>query len=228
MRKNLPQFQVLTANTLIPLLLLTIWSSGLVLARILYFSTSYYWFLLWNVLLAWIPVIISSILFFIVIEKKRSISLLTLFSALFFWLLFLPNAPYLITDFVHLRPRNGVPIWYDVLLLLSFALLGLFQFELSLIHVREVLRSITNKVKNIWFVPLIIILMSVGIYLGRFLRWNSWEVFTQPWNLLLELYQVFISPMKMVQAGVYIVATTIVLALFHYLLHSVKDILNHS
>lgn len=214
-------------RTIIPLWLLTGWGVGLLLIRLFLFNASYYDFLLWNVFLAWVPVIVSTVLFVIIVYKKQKIPIYVLGLSILFWLIFLPNAPYLVTDFVHLRPRNGLPIWYDVMLLFSFALLGLFQFEYSLLQMREVLRDSMTVYFHRWFVPLIILLMSIGIYAGRFLRWNSWEVITNPLSLMKETLIVLTTPFLFSYAMLYIIATGVLLSLFHYLLHGIRDIMTH-
>jgi uncharacterized membrane protein len=214
-------------KSLLPLVLLTSWSSFLTFFRLTFAGPMYYDFLLWNAFLAWIPLFISTYLFWTIYEKKQKMRS-SVFLVLFFsWLVFLPNAPYLLTDFVHLAPRSGVPLWYDVMLLFSFALLGLFQFEYSLIHIRQVIRRRWHVVLHVWFVPLILLLMSIGLYVGRFLRWNSWYIVTQPATLVSDIKMIVTQPSEYVVAGGYIVGTAILLGLFHYLLHTVRDILMH-
>lgn len=216
-----------TIQTLLPLWSLTFWAIALLLVRMVLFQASYYDFLIWNVVLAWIPVILSTFLFFTIVLKKKQYANIFVGFVIFLWLLFLPNAPYLVTDFIHLRPRNGVPIWFDVMILFSYAILGLFQFEYSLIQMREVLRHVISHKWNKWFVPGVMLLMSIGVYLGRFLRWNSWEVFTNSPELVKEAVRVVTTPYQLFIAAVYTISTTVLLCLFHYLLHGVRDILDH-
>jgi uncharacterized membrane protein len=215
------------SQALVPLLLLTVWSLALVLGRIVVFGGTYYYFLLWNVLLAWVPVIISSYLFWGMIHKQLRAKKVILGILLVIWLLFLPNAPYLLTDFVHLEQRGNVPLSYDVLLLLSFSILGLFQFEYSLIQIRDVLRKVLHVSLTRWFVPAVIILNSIGLYVGRFLRWNSWEIATDPLKLVSDSWRIVTAPQAMVLGVGYIVISAGLLALFHYLVHSVRDLLSH-
>ena len=214
-------------KSLIPLVALTTWSCFLTFFRLTFAGPMYYEFLLWNAFLAWIPVFISTYLFWKIYEKKEKIQPVYFWILLAVWLLFLPNAPYLLTDFVHLVPRAGVPIWYDVMLLLSYSLLGLFQFEYSLIHIRQVLRRRWHVVIHSWFVPFVIVLMSIGLYVGRFLRWNSWDILTQPLRLVSDTISVVTTTSEYLTAIGYIAGTAILLGLFHYLLHTVRDLLMH-
>lgn len=103
------------------------------------------------------------------------------------WLLFLPNAAYIVTDFVHLKTRDPIPRWFDYILITSYAWTGLSlgYVALTLLHLR--IRG-TFGVRAGWlFVVIMLALSSFGIYLGRFLRWNSWDVLVRPSRPLADL-----------------------------------------
>jgi uncharacterized membrane protein len=143
-------------------------------------SSLSYIFLLWNLVLAWVPYLLSTSYARINIKQQKIRAL----CLLLFWVLFLPNGPYIITDLVHLRPRPYVPIWYDVLLVCAFAWHGML---LTLLSVRNVHNKLHNHLSSIkLYAGLIILFLSTGygIYLGRFMRWNSWDVFIRPVYLL--------------------------------------------
>lgn len=141
-----------------------------------------YGFLLWNLFLAWIPYIISII--YLIFHEKIKLKLLNLFIFLT-WLLFFPNSPYILTDIIHLVDiRDRVPIWYDLILILSFACTGLFVGILSLFNIHIALKKYFNNFKSWIIVFITIFLCSFGVYLGRYQRWNSWDFFTQPITLL--------------------------------------------
>lgn len=208
-------------SVLLPLVLMTNWSVGLLLVRMFVFRSSYYDFLLWNAFLAWVPIAMTLILFAYMIEKKKKMKAAVLSFIILIWIIFLPNAPYLLTDFVHFRARGIVPLWFDIFLVLSFTLLGLFQFEYSIIQMREIIKKQFKKNFYYFVVPVSIVLVSVGVYAGRFLRWNSWEVVTNPLSLIRETLMVFTTPYLLANAVSYIVAMTVFLSLFHYLVHAV-------
>jgi uncharacterized membrane protein len=136
-------------------------------------------FLPWNLFLAWIPWFAA-----LGFAAARGPAALAASGAL--WLLFLPNAPYLVTDLVHLRPRIGVPHWYDVLLFGAFALAGcvLGWASLEVVH-RRVARAL-GAPGAAAVVAIVLFLTGFGVYLGRFLRWNSWDVVTRPVALAAE------------------------------------------
>jgi uncharacterized membrane protein len=110
------------------------------------------------------------------------------------WLLFFPNAPYILTDLFHLRLKSNVPIWFDLLLILSFAWVGLLYGFMSLWDIEKILSQKINRK----FVPVIslflLFLGSFGIYLGRYLRWNSWDIIREPFELFYDISDRFLNP----------------------------------
>jgi uncharacterized membrane protein len=135
-----------------------------------------YAFLLWNLFLAWIPFVIAYITYTVSLSRKQ-ISIIVPVAA-FFWLIFFPNAPYILTDFQHLA-RSGqiIPVWCDVMLLIWFAFTGLMLGMVSLFMMQEVVRREFGRWIGWGFVAVVSLLTSVGVYAGRFLRWNSWDIF---------------------------------------------------
>src|ERR1700751_3830758 len=94
-------------------------------------------FLVWNLFLAWVPFLIA----FSLSQKKKKVHPVTLWMYISVWLLFLPNAPYIITDFVHLRPRVGIPFWYDGMAIFIFAFHGLILGIVSTLFIHEALEK---------------------------------------------------------------------------------------
>ncbi|MFZ5376175.1 MAG: DUF1361 domain-containing protein [Patescibacteria group bacterium] len=144
-----------------------------------------YLFLSWNLFLAFIPYALSSFAIrFWPFKKYWPI----IISLLVLWLLFFPNAPYILTDFIHLKQRLGIPLWFDALLLTSFSLNGLLFGFLSMMHVHAYIDSHRRNRLVGWLVIVTsLLLSSFGIYLGRFLRWNSWDVFSEPKVFVVEV-----------------------------------------
>jgi uncharacterized membrane protein len=97
-----------------------------------------------------------------------------------FWLLFLPNAPYILTDLLHLTAKSPAPPWYDLALLLSCAGTGLLLGYLSLLDVHGIIARRFNPAIGWAAAVSSLVLSGFAIYLGRFLRWNSWDVMTRP------------------------------------------------
>lgn len=141
-------------------------------------------FLVWNLFLAWIPYWIA-----ISIEGfyKLSQSKVLVFGLIGLWLLFFPNAPYIITDLLHLHPRGDAPFWYDLMLIVSFAWTGMILGLISLHEIRIFIKKIyTNKLSWI-FTVVATVLCGFGIFLGRCLRFNSWDIITNPLELAQDI-----------------------------------------
>ncbi len=172
-------------------------------------------FLIWNLFLAWVPYLLTkSLPFFDQVRGKIGTFLIGFI--LIIWLLFFPNAPYLLTDLVHLKPRPLVPFWYDLLLLLSFAWTGLLLGLFSLFQLQNWIQNRFGKSYDRFLAITLIPLASLGVFLGRYLRWNSWEVFTQPELLLADLFQLF-TDTELLSTGIGVVAG---LSLFIFLIYT--------
>ena len=164
--------------------------TGLLLVfRIFYSESITYLFLVWNLFLAWIPLVISSYL----AKSHQSKYLQGVLST--GWLLFFPNSLYIITDLVHLRERQNVPLWFDSILLFSAILNGMMMAYGSLNKVENYLRLKFPHWKCNVILFTCLFLSSFGIYMGRFLRLNSWDIFTNPVHLGIEVTQRFIYPL---------------------------------
>ncbi len=142
-----------------------------------------YVFLFWNLILAFVPYVISECLLHIDLKNKKLIFIMLSF----LWLLFFPNSPYIMTDLFHLKPKTGAPFWYDLMLLLSYSFNGFFLGFLSLLSMENMVSNYFSRRISHIFTFLSLIACSIGVYVGRYLRWNSWEVFTKPFSLLQEL-----------------------------------------
>ena len=185
------------------------------LARLDLWGKSSLSYLIWNLFLAWIPYIIS----FYFIKKE----MLTKFFIPFFilWILFFPNAPYLITDVLHVFSSSPSYLWYDSLLFFFFGWIGLLLGVLSLFHIHQYLKVHFDYLTSELMIFFICIISSFGIYLGRFERWNSWDA--------------FISPLRLIKSSFYISANlshegtplifVIVFTVFLYLIYKTVDVL---
>ncbi len=165
------------------------WCFVLLAMRILWSGTWSYLFLVWNLFLAGIPLVAA-----LVLSRARSRGAIA--GSAVTWLAFLPNAPYLATDLMHLRPRVFVPLWYDVVLLLSCAVAGILLGYISLAVVQQALSARFGRAAAWIAVTAVLFLSAFGIYLGRFRRWNSWELLTDPWALLADAAARVLNPLS--------------------------------
>jgi uncharacterized membrane protein len=169
----------------------SIYSILLVALRIKISNSFYYTFLVWNLFLAFIPFGTSTL---IKHSKWLQKSKYIFWSLLIIWLLFLPNAPYILTDLFHLEIGIAMPKWYDLLLVSSFAANGLLVFFVSINDIHQIVKERLSNFKA-WIVTItVIFLSSFGIYLGRFLRWNSWDIIQKPELLFNDILMPFINP----------------------------------
>ena len=155
-------------------------------ARMVYSGTSEYSSLIWNLFLAWIPMIFS-ILAYLVSRSKKWLWVFSLICTLV-WLLFFPNAPYILTDFNHLSTNSAnAPLWFDVIMLIWFAWTGLLLGVVSLHLMHGMVIRLWGKFVGWVFTLLVVSLGGIGISLGRFFRWNSWDVLQEPLPILNDV-----------------------------------------
>lgn len=150
-----------------------------------------YVFLVWNLFLAFIPYAIS---YWLCNNTHIIKSKLKLTAAVCAWLLFVPNSFYIVTDFFHLREIASAPKWFDLLLLLSFALNGLFFGIVSLQKMETIVYRASGRNFSLLIIFIVMSLNAYGIYIGRFLRYNSWDVVAQPFSLFTEMLEMILHP----------------------------------
>ena len=161
-----------------PVLLSTALAISLYTGRVLQSERLTFLFLVWNLFLAWIPYLASVGAIYFHQRYPRKWWLLLPPAAL--WLAFFPNAPYILTDLLHLAYRPPVPYWYDIGLLIVFAWTGLFLGIYSLRLMQGMVQDYAGGVVGWMFVLASLGLSGLGIYMGRFLRWNSWDLVFHP------------------------------------------------
>jgi uncharacterized membrane protein len=144
-----------------------------------------YRFLVWNLILAWIPLLLALLVYD---RYRRGSRVARLVPGAALWLLFLPNAPYIVTDFVHLSTDSRAPLWFDGIELSAYAWTGMLLGFVSLYLVHAVARHRFGALAGWCGAFTVLALVSAGVYLGRVKRWNSWDVLTQPGGKLTQLY----------------------------------------
>jgi uncharacterized membrane protein len=159
--------------------------------RFIYTDTKVFLFLNWNLFLAFVPWAVTSVT---ILKPKLQTYRITIFILLSIWLLFFPNAPYILTDLFHLRLKSAMPKWFDLILILSFAWTGLVFGFLSLWDIEKILGKSMNRIWMSLISVCLLFIGSFGIYLGRYLRWNSWDIINEPFNLLYDITDRLINP----------------------------------
>ncbi len=163
-------------------------AAGLELIRIFISGHNNYYYFVWNLFLAWIPYLIGLYLpvSFHVIRSR-----LVIYILLLIWFLFWPNSPYILTDLLHLKEKQNIPLWFDLGLILSFAWTGLMLGFLSLMEVQNLVRKKMGRIAGWTFAVITLLTGSLGIYIGRYVRLNSWDVVSNPVRVYVDIFQHF-------------------------------------
>jgi glycosyltransferase involved in cell wall biosynthesis/uncharacterized membrane protein len=179
-------------TVLASLALLSLFVLALIAFRILYTGTAEHVAIAWNLFLAWIPFVLA-----LVVHERGGFgsSVPRFVVAGVLWLLFLPNAPYIVTDLKYVGRSGRVPVLYDVLLLFAAAWAGLLLGLTSLFLMHAVARRLVGALKAWSFVVGVLAVSSFGIYLGRLQRWNSWDVLVRPGPLSNDLAHAVLHPL---------------------------------
>ncbi|MBL7976615.1 MAG: DUF1361 domain-containing protein [Candidatus Kapabacteria bacterium] len=188
--------------------------------RVVYAQSGMYLFLNWNLFLAFIPWMLTS---FLIIKPTVRVQSLLFIVVACTWMLFFPNAPYILTDLFHLKDHSTTPIWFDLVLVLSFAWTGLLFGFLSLWDLEKILsrnlpsRSIRLLVTAMLFVG------SYGIYVGRYLRWNSWDILREPMDVLTDVGSRLLFPMQHPRAWGMTLAMGLLLNMMYWSFRFIKQ-----
>lgn len=201
------------------LLLSIAFSMSLLLVRYRFAPTLDYNFYPWNIFLAAIPYVISTQL-----GKLTKINLVAIV-LLLAWLLFFPNAPYIITDIFHYEQRLPIPYWYDLILVISAAWNGLILGIISLLNVQKFL---AQHLKPFWVTIcelLSLLLCSYGIFIGRFLRFNSWDIVTDPRVLVYSSAHHVLVPQNYQKLWVFTLLFAVMLGLIYFTVKKLPKLL---
>jgi uncharacterized membrane protein len=165
----------------------------LVIARVAYSDTGRHTGLVWNLFLAWIPFMLAY--FAHLVSWRRSTLYFIIPVIAFLWLIFFPNAPYMLTDLQDLARRSfDAPLWYDVIIVVWASWTGMLLGVISLYLMQDIIIRAFGRIPGWVFVFLISALSSFGIYIGRFVRLNSWDILQNPTEVAQEILGVVIDP----------------------------------
>jgi uncharacterized membrane protein len=193
---------------------------ALVLVRIAYTGVPNFEYLIWNLFLAWVPFLLALVIYD---GRRRGMGAVGLTTLGALWLLFFPNAPYIVTDFIHLERDPLSPLWFDGMTIASFATVGLLLGLASLYLVQSVVRQALGT----WVAWAVaggaLALGSVGIYVGRFLRLNSWDFVTSPRYLLWLVSRRLSDPLGNPKLLAIVLASTLLLGAAYLIIYAVAD-----
>ena len=156
------------------LIISSLYATALELLRIYISPKNNYLFFIWNLFLAWIPYLIG---IYLPVAYYTMRSKFFAYVLLIIWFLFWPNSPYILTDLLHLKQKQNIPLWFDLGLILSFAWAGLMLGFISLIEIQNLIRKRTNTTISWFFACFVLLTGALGIYIGRYGRLHSWDVF---------------------------------------------------
>jgi len=176
------------------LLLSTAVCIGMLILRMLYTREWTHALLVWNLFLAWIPLMFSFAAHSLY-AKRTFLGYLSVLVFAVAWLVFFPNALYVITDLVHLQPQVNVPLWFDLILIVSFAWTSYLLGIVSLYLMQSLVADSLGTWSGWLFAVITLGLGSIGVYFGRFLRWNSWDLFLNPQPLVTSIWNGLNNPL---------------------------------
>jgi uncharacterized membrane protein len=184
-------------HQLLLLAAMTLFCVALCITRIVITGEINYFFLNWNLFLAFVPLGVT-VLFELLVKESSPLakSKWIKMGVLSTWLLFFPNAPYILTDLFHMRHEDSAPQWFDLILILSYAWTGLMAGFISLFIIEKNVLTFRIPWLNVAAIVVLIFMTGFGIYLGRYLRFNSWDLWHRPGHLFAEIGDRFIHPLR--------------------------------
>ncbi|MFT3936857.1 MAG: DUF1361 domain-containing protein [Chitinophagaceae bacterium] len=184
----------------------------LVTARTVYTREIAFLFLLWNLFLAFVPWYLS----YTLSQRSARIKNKWIYRLLCIaWLLFVPNAFYMITDLFHLYDSTTMPRWYDLMMIFCFTWNALLLGILSVRHMEKLVMARWPRMADVWFVYPVMLLNAFGIYIGRFLRYNSWDIISNPLNLFSETIHILFHPVQYRNAWGMVLVFSFFLSIFY-------------
>lgn len=199
-------------------------SLALLIVRILASKNFKLSFLAWNLILAWVPLVIAYLLK-LQLKKSTKLSFKHLILGCT-WLVFLPNSFYLISDLIHLQSSGEVSLLYDTAMMASFVINGLLLGYMSLYIVHLLAKNYIGKTGAYVLAQGSLLLSSFAIYLGRYLRWNTWDVILNPVGIVFDVSDRIINPgsylLTFVVTGVFFVFLGSTYAVIYRLIELVR------
>lgn len=202
-----------------------LFSCLLVAARMIHTGRNTFLFLLWNLFLAYTPYFITELLSI----RPKWVNKTPMFGVIFLvWLLCIPNSFYIITDLFHLGDGYNdrlVPQWFDLAMILSFAWNGILLGILSVRQMEKILQPRLPASSELFFLYPIMWLNALGVYTGRYLRFNSWDIITNPFHLFMDITGIILYPLRNHYAWIMIFCFSILMTLMYLMLKRISKVL---
>ncbi|PQP85001.1 DUF1361 domain-containing protein [Paenibacillus sp. PCH8] len=164
-------------------------------------NTNMYRFITWDMFLAWVPFILSSLILYVFSRTKTKTGFIAIGLMCAGWLFFLPNSAYLFTEILHsfryFDAQAGgkfwvnIDFWYNLTLTFAIAVLGLLLSTCSITQIHRMINRFLHRWIGMLVVGTILILTSLGVYIGRFNRWNSWDIISRPEQIVMDMVNDF-------------------------------------
>ncbi len=174
-----------------------------------------YWFMLWNLTLAWIAPLIAWWL----TRRLDRTSWLTWQNVVLtiVWLGFLPNSFYMVSDLIHVQQTGEVSIIFDAVLFMSFIFNGFIAGFLGVLLLHHQLLKRVRERTSFFIIAGVFALCGYAIYLGRVLRWNTWDALLHPSGLLFDVSDNILHPLSHPQSFVVTLSFTVLITSFYIL-----------
>ncbi len=164
--------------------MMVIYCLSLLIVRAKITQNIFLFFLIWNLFLALIPYLL--IIYLRIQDDFRKNKIKT-YLIIAIWLAFLPNSFYIITDLVHIFQSHPSTFWFDLTLISSFAFVGFFIGIQSIFEFEKIAMTFYNEKMLLIIIPILCFLCGFGVYLGRILRYNSWDIISNPKQLVIDI-----------------------------------------
>lgn len=217
------------------LFLSMLFSCLLIVARVVHTEHRHFIFLVWNLFLAYIPYFISTQLTRLETlgGESRPVTSgagrgLGWWMLALLWLLFIPNSFYIITDLYHLGDLYNdrtMPQWFDLAMILSFVWNGLLLGVLSVRQMERIFLPRLTLLSELLFLYPVMWLNALGIYIGRYLRYNSWDIVTDPFRLLRDIATLVIHPLRHQNVWDMVLCFSILMTLIYLLMKRISKAL---
>lgn len=215
-----------TAPLLATLCASSLVSVFLLVARMVVAGNSKFSFMIWNLFLAWLPVLFA-LGFRLNLAKHRLQSWQNLI-LLGLWLGFLPNSFYLMSDLIHLQSSGEASILFDIAMMMSFIINGLILGYLSVYIVHtQLLKKWSDRLVAV-FLAGIFLACGFAIYLGRFLRWNTWDIIINPFGILFDLSERVVNPVLHIQTYVVTITFFVLLSCTYLVIYQLIKVLTNA